>query len=64
MAQVQSLEYHGGDCVEVASLSTMIGVRDSKNPGAGHLTLSPERFAQLITAVKRESCTCNPRAPE
>ncbi|NVI92994.1 DUF397 domain-containing protein [Actinomadura sp. BRA 177] len=43
----------GGDCVEVASLSTMIGVRDSKNPGAGHLTLSPERFAQLITAVKR-----------
>ncbi|MFG2085481.1 MULTISPECIES: DUF397 domain-containing protein [unclassified Spirillospora] len=43
----------GGDCVEVASLNTVIGVRDSKAPGAGHLALSPEGFARLVTAVKR-----------
>ncbi|MFE9105316.1 DUF397 domain-containing protein [Actinomadura geliboluensis] len=43
----------GGDCVEVASLSTVIGVRDSKDPGAGYLALSAESFAQLISAVKR-----------
>ncbi len=44
----------GGECVEVADLApATIGVRDSKNPDAGHLTLSPESFSQLITAVKR-----------
>ncbi|NKZ02942.1 DUF397 domain-containing protein [Actinomadura latina] len=43
----------GGDCVEVASLNIAIAVRDSKDPGAGHLTLSAESFAQIISAVKR-----------
>ncbi|MEO3822682.1 DUF397 domain-containing protein [Actinomadura sp. B10D3] len=43
----------GGDCVEVADFSTVIGVRDSKARDAGHLTLSPESFARLITAIKR-----------
>ncbi|MFA1548261.1 DUF397 domain-containing protein [Actinomadura chokoriensis] len=43
----------GGDCVEVASLNTVIGVRDSKAPDTGHLMLSTHSFAQLITAVKR-----------
>jgi hypothetical protein len=39
--------------VELASLAGVISVRDSKAPDAGHLTLSSESFAQLITAVKR-----------
>ena len=44
----------GGDgCVELAALTGLIGVRDSKDPGAGHLMLSSESFARLITAVKR-----------
>jgi len=43
----------GGECVEVAALAEGRGIRDSKAPGAGHLTLSPEGFSQLITAVKR-----------
>ncbi|MER6814429.1 DUF397 domain-containing protein [Spirillospora sp. NPDC000708] len=43
----------GGECVEVADLDVTIGVRDSKAPEAGHLTLSPDDFAQLIDRVKR-----------
>jgi hypothetical protein len=39
--------------VELAALTGTIGVRDSKAPDAGHLTLSSESFAQFITAVKR-----------
>jgi hypothetical protein len=41
------------DCVEVAKLSRNIGVRDSKAPDAGHLTLSAESFAHLLARVKR-----------
>ncbi|MFC0038080.1 DUF397 domain-containing protein [Actinomadura rayongensis] len=40
------------DCVEVASLARDIGVRDSKQPDAGHLTLAPETFAALVAHVK------------
>lgn len=42
----------GQDCVEVASLAGGRGIRDSKAPDAGHLALSAETFAQLVTAVK------------
>ncbi|RAY15981.1 DUF397 domain-containing protein [Actinomadura craniellae] len=41
-----------GECVEVARLSTTIGLRDSKNPGIGHLSISPECFADLLARVK------------
>lgn len=41
-----------GECVEVASLSGSVGVRDSKNPHA-HLTLAPAVFRVLVTGVKR-----------
>ncbi|TMQ80703.1 DUF397 domain-containing protein [Actinomadura soli] len=45
----------GGDgCVELAALTGTIGVRDSKAPQAGHLTLSAEDFAQLVGAVKAD----------
>ncbi|WP_325053089.1 DUF397 domain-containing protein [Thermomonospora amylolytica] len=40
------------ECVEVASLPTGIGLRDSKNPAAGHLTLSPQSFTTLVRQIK------------
>ena len=43
----------GNECVEVAALAEGRGIRDSKAPDAGHLTLSPECFAQLVTRAKR-----------
>lgn len=39
-------------CVEVAQLPGAIGVRDSKNPRHGHLTLTAEQFATLIERIK------------
>jgi hypothetical protein len=43
------------DCIELGRLSPEagIGVRDSKDPDGGHLTLSPAQFAELIEQVKR-----------
>ncbi|PKK12704.1 DUF397 domain-containing protein [Thermomonospora sp. CIF 1] len=46
-----------GDCVEVARLKTVIGLRDSKNPDAGHLTISPGAFATLLTRIKHGELT-------
>ncbi|HXA62693.1 MAG TPA: DUF397 domain-containing protein [Streptosporangiaceae bacterium] len=43
----------GGECVEVADLSGAVGVRDSKNPAGGNLSLSGRRFASLVSRVKR-----------
>jgi hypothetical protein len=43
----------GQDCVEVAALAEGRGIRDSKAPDTGHLTLSPTSFAQLVTRAKR-----------
>lgn len=42
----------GGNCVEVALASTVVGVRDSKNPG-GPALIFPERawVAFLSTSV-------------
>ncbi|MFC6880566.1 MULTISPECIES: DUF397 domain-containing protein [Actinomadura] len=40
------------DCVEVAGLGNGIGVRDSKAPDAGHLTLSVRAFVELLAQVK------------
>ncbi|MCD9878292.1 DUF397 domain-containing protein [Streptomyces guryensis] len=36
----------GGDCVEVADLTPRIAVRDSENPSAGALTLTPAAFVR------------------
>lgn len=41
-----------GQCVEIAGLPGAVAVRDSKNPGAGHLTLAPAAFASIIADVK------------
>lgn len=43
----------GDACVEVAALAEGIAVRDSKAPAAGHLTLGPGAFRELLTNLKR-----------
>ncbi|WP_344897926.1 DUF397 domain-containing protein [Actinomadura meridiana] len=41
-----------GQCVEVARTDAVIGVRDSKDPGAGHLTLDRAAFGELLAQAK------------
>jgi hypothetical protein len=40
------------DCVETARLFGAVGIRDSKNPDAGALSLSRADFAGLLAKVK------------
>lgn len=42
----------GGACVEVASLETRVGIRDSKAPDAGHLTLAPDTWAAFMAEAR------------
>lgn len=42
-----------GDCVEVASLASAMGVRDSKAPGRGHLAASFEAWTAFLHTLKR-----------
>ncbi|MEV5568625.1 DUF397 domain-containing protein [Spirillospora sp. NPDC052269] len=41
-----------GQCVEVAVLGASVGIRDSKEPDAGHLPLDLETFAAPVSHVK------------
>ncbi|WP_119728542.1 DUF397 domain-containing protein [Thermomonospora amylolytica] len=41
-----------GDCVELAALPGVVGIRDSKNPTAGHLQVGKRDFAALLAEVK------------
>ncbi|WP_348536889.1 DUF397 domain-containing protein [Nocardia carnea] len=42
------------DCVEIAHLDDgAVGVRDSKNPGAGVLVISPTEWKAFVAATKR-----------
>ncbi|MEU6041489.1 DUF397 domain-containing protein [Actinomadura sp. NPDC047616] len=43
---------NGGNCVEVAKLRKTIGVRDSKDPDAGHLSLTPAAWAAFTLAIR------------
>lgn len=43
---------HQGDCVETALVGECIGVRDSKDPDGGQLSLTREQFAGLVATVK------------
>jgi hypothetical protein len=40
------------DCVEVARLPGTVGVRDSKAPETGHLSLPVPAFADLVARIK------------
>ena len=53
----KSSRSHGDntDCIEVAKLPGAIGLRDSKNPTAGHHTVSCETFARLMMTLKAGS---------
>ena len=42
----------GGDCVELADLSSAIGIRDSKAPDQGHLKLGRADLAGLLADIK------------
>ena len=42
------------DCVEVASTSTMILIRDSKNPADGHLTVTTRTWESFITSIRND----------
>ncbi|MFF1293340.1 MULTISPECIES: DUF397 domain-containing protein [unclassified Streptomyces] len=44
----------GGECVEVADLRAHIAVRDSKNPGAGGFSVTPETFAAFVAGAAQE----------
>ncbi|TDD35972.1 DUF397 domain-containing protein [Actinomadura sp. KC06] len=41
-------------CVELGRLAPGVGIRDSKAPDTGHLTLTLAQFAGLISQLKRE----------
>jgi uncharacterized protein DUF397 len=43
---------NGGACVEVAALPGAVGIRDSKNPRAGHLAVPAKAFGDLVTKIK------------
>ncbi|WP_242886763.1 DUF397 domain-containing protein [Actinomadura litoris] len=40
------------DCVEVADLDGQVAVRDSKAPATGHLILTRQAFAVLLTHLR------------
>ncbi|WP_339154939.1 DUF397 domain-containing protein [Actinomadura luteofluorescens] len=42
-------------CVELGRLARGVGVRDSKDPGGGYLTLSGAQFTNLIARLKQDS---------
>ena len=42
----------GGDCVEVAMTTTLVGIRDSKNPIKGSLVISFDQWHNFIRGVK------------
>lgn len=44
---------NGGNCVEVASASMRVAVRDSKDPNGPKLLVSRRAFAALLSDLKR-----------
>ena len=42
------------ECVEIARLPEAIGIRDSRNPEAGHLELPRRTFAALLDQLRRD----------
>jgi Domain of unknown function (DUF397) len=42
-----------GACVEVAVTAPVVGIRDSKNPDAGMLTVSNTAWARFLTNLPR-----------
>jgi hypothetical protein len=53
-AQWRTSSYSGGtgDCVEIADLAANVGVRDSKDPNAQHLTFALNTWAAFVAEVR------------
>lgn len=47
----------GGNCLEVAAYPTAIHIRDSKAPGAPHLTVTPETWTAFLPVPTQEGAT-------
>lgn len=45
----------GGNCVEVADATTVIAVRDTKDPAGSVLTVTPEAWTAFTTALNHET---------
>jgi hypothetical protein len=45
---------NGGNCVEAGTTADgrIAGIRDSKNPEAGHLTVTTTAFGALLTSIR------------
>ncbi len=43
------------ECVEVAGMGSAVAVRDSKNPGAGHLIFAAAEWKVFLRSVKSGS---------
>ena len=50
--RVSSYTGGNGDCVELAGLSAVTAVRDSKNPDGGTILFGRSTFARLLTEIK------------
>ncbi|MFI6061651.1 DUF397 domain-containing protein [Streptomyces sp. NPDC051286] len=42
----------GGECVEVADLETVIGIRDSKKPTGPHIAVQRRAWAGFVASVR------------
>jgi hypothetical protein len=45
-------DHQGGNCVELACLSHMIGVRDSKDPDGPKLAFPTDAWSAFIAGIK------------
>ncbi|MEU1305174.1 DUF397 domain-containing protein [Streptomyces shenzhenensis] len=43
---------NGGDCVEVANLTALVAVRDSKNPEAGRFAVAADTWTAFLRDLK------------
>lgn len=48
---------YNGNCVEVARIAPGVGIRDSKDPDAGVMSMTPGAFARLIRRIKADRRT-------
>jgi len=44
----------GGACVEVAAGFDRVPVRDSKDPGVGHLVVAPASWSALVSTLRTD----------
>ena len=44
---------NGGNCVEVGHAPEYVGIRDTKDRGRGHLTVSPAVWRTFLSAITR-----------